>query len=108
MLQARLGELARLVVPDLHGLLDIPAVVAYAPVGGGGQSTSGWLYIGRIDRNAPPALALARALNLVRASGREVEIELLPLGLAWRPRGGGRPRRARRPAASPTRCWPIG
>ena len=79
--RARLAELARLPVPGLDALLEGEALVAWVDDDAGGPG--GVIWIERLGPKERLALALARALNAVHPSGRDVEIEQR-LGLSLR------------------------
>ncbi|MHB8419844.1 MAG: hypothetical protein ACYDCL_17350 [Myxococcales bacterium] len=81
-LRARLGQLAHVPLPPLADLLDGPALLAElektgpaTPEEEGDAGQPEWIWIERLGPAALPALAFARALNAVRPSGSEVEIE---------------------------------
>jgi hypothetical protein len=71
--QSKLSELARLPLPGPEALLETPAVLAWVPSSEG--HAGGWLYATRTDARASASWAMVRALNSVRSSGREVEID---------------------------------
>jgi len=73
-LQARLSELARQPLPGLEGLLDAPSALALVPANPAGAA-AGWLYVAKVDEALPRVWQLARALNVVRPSAREVEVD---------------------------------
>ncbi len=70
---AKLSELARMPLPGPEVLLHSPALLAWVPQSG--DRAGGFLYVARIEPSAERAWSLARALNAVRPSGHEVEIE---------------------------------
>ena len=77
-LQARLSELARQPLPGLEGLLDAPSALAFVPGAASGATAgaaAGWLYVAKVDESLPRVWQLARALNVVRPSAREVEVD---------------------------------
>jgi len=72
-IQAKLSELARIPLPGPEALLHSQALLAWAPQTA--DRAGGLLYVARTDPSVERVWSLARALNAVRPSGREVELE---------------------------------
>ncbi len=75
MLHERLSQLARAPVPGIEGLLEAPAVAAWVR-GAAPDKEGGFLFWARLDDGLPLAWPLAQALDVVRPSGRDMEIPL--------------------------------
>jgi len=73
-LRGRLAELARLPLPPLTDLLAGPAVLAWVDRAEG--SPGGWLWVERLGPESRSALGFARALNTIRSSASEVEVDV--------------------------------